>query len=482
MYFGLVARSGIPESNFPSPMIFLRRRGRFNLPRSFTPSRTTSDGVRPRWRTSESRVFCVSGSSRAWTVVLTSLAYYNSRVVLRADLNRLDPSIPEESEPPAAPDDRAAERSAEPDGETEQVAEGNQRPLAADGAVAQDARGGDPGGHAERQRQSAGPPLAGSEGGERPHRGVRHDIAVVPGGAPGADGAGPAKLVAPNVRPSGRAERGFDHGVRELDAAAELVDAPAEMEIIREAIRERIESADLREIRGAQGHRGAEGESLHAEQARGQYAGGEFGGDAESLEAGRPPVRGGTVKAGDEADGSIGERCRGRAQVAGLDQNVAIVNEQDRVARAPGEIGEYAHFGVGRGGRDVVERDGEVREFGLQTRDIGRGGVVWIAEAEQHLESGVVLDGVGADGVVEPGVAAADRFEDGDRRQAAVFGRPSAGHAPAPPEGGEQGEQVIGGGEKRGNSQPAHSETSATPQMTRTAPAQRSQVTRSRRI
>src|ERR1035438_4490457 len=84
------------------------------------------------------------------------------------------------------------------------------------------------------------------------------------------------------------------------------------------------------------------------------------------------------------------------------------------------------------------------------------------------------------DGFVKSRIAAMDRFQDGERYRPAFGAR--TGGRPVPARGRYDRQQVVGGGGERGNCEPDHKETNATPQITRDAPAQRSQFTCSLRI
>jgi hypothetical protein len=119
---------------------------------------------------------------------------------------------------------------------------------------------------------------------------------------------------------------------------------------------------------------------------------------------------------------------------------------------------------------------GERGEFRDEAADIVGGGVVGAADAEQDLVLRVVLHGMRADGFVEVRIAAVHGLQDGDREAGRQgLGRPAK--PPAPPDGRDDGQQPVGRRSERGDGQPDHSESSATPQATSDAPAQRSKVT-----
>ena len=109
----------------------------------------------------------------------------------------------------------------------------------------------------------------------------------------------------------------------------------------------------------------------------------------------------------------------------------------------------------------------------------GAGGrIVRVAHAEQNLELGILDECVGADGFVEIRVEASNRLEDGNRRP-----QSPAGIGPQNlPQGDSQGQQLVSGGRRAERQKKEdHSASSATPQATRPAPAQRRHATRSLR-
>ena len=141
----------------------------------------------------------------------------------------------------------------------------------------------------------------------------------------------------------------------------------------------------------------------------------------------------------------------------------------------PRQLRQHAGLGVGRGGGDHVQRHAPRGELAAQPLDILDGRVAGVDHSEEDLELGVVLFGVGADGFVEPRVAAAHRFEDGNGGRRGRLRR--GARVAAPSGGGQDGKQVVGRRGQRRGRQPDHRDTSATPQITSAAPAQRSQLT-----
>src|SRR5262249_22248278 len=107
-------------------------------------------------------------------------------------------------------------------------------------------------------------------------------------------------------------------------------------------------------------------------------------------------------------------------------------------------------------------------------------GVVRIACAEDDLELRIVLGGMGTDRFVETGVAPVHRLEDRNPRPGAAL--PDGSGAAAPSQRRNDRKQVVSRRHQCRSGEPTHSETSATPQMTSDAPAQRSQFTCSFRI
>src|SRR5579883_816292 len=146
-----------------------------------------------------------------------------------------------------------------------------------------------------------------------------------------------------------------------------------------------------------------------------------------------------------------------------------------------GEFGEHSDFDVRRLRIHHVRGDRDLRKFGAEAGDVLLRGIVGIAEAEEDFEFRIVLDGMGTNGGVEFGIAAADWFQNRERRQTLPGG--SRSKASAPFHRGNQDQEIVSRGCKsRESREPGHSETKATPQTTSAAPAHRSQFTRSWRM
>src|SRR5438309_2064175 len=112
----------------------------------------------------------------------------------------------------------------------------------------------------------------------------------------------------------------------------------AELVVVCEEGGDRGEASDLTERFGADGHGAAEGEIDHAEEACYQDAGGELGGDSESFDAGGEGFGGGAVEGGDEPDFRVGEWGGDLVEVVAVDFDVAVVDDEDGVAGAAGEL------------------------------------------------------------------------------------------------------------------------------------------------
>ena len=187
-------------------------------------------------------------------------------------------------------------------------------------------------------------------------------------------------------------------------------DVHAKLVVVRQVLGDGLEAADGAEIFGAKGHGRPEGEIRHAEQPRHHHAGREFGGDAQSLGARGRGIGVGAVKAGHQADGGVVQRRRYRAQVVRLHANVAVVDQQQRVARVRDQFRQHPGLDVGVGGLDRVGSDGNRGKLPLEAVNILERRVGGIAYAEEDFELGIILAGVGNDGFVESRVAAMHRL------------------------------------------------------------------------
>src|SRR5262249_47035161 len=150
-----------------------------------------------------------------------------------------------------------------------------------------------------------------------------------------------------------------------------------------------------------------------------------------------------------------------------------------------GQPRQDAHLSIGRIGFHLNDAHGKPRKFAPQAVDIFERRLGSAADAEQDLEFRILFQGMRTQRLVEAFVAAVHGFEDRDGRLRTGY-HPVSRLPPCPTrifpaQGGDDGEELIGGRRQSGQSPPAHKETSATPQTTSNAPAQRSQLTCSRR-
>ena len=379
-------------------------------------------------------------------------------------------------QPPVPPIHGMAGESSQPDRKPEQVAQGHEPETLHHVRILENARAHHhSGNHAQRQRQSGGPPLPGGQRYQGPQGGVRHDVAEVAGGARDPYGAGPPQLVAPGLRPGFAAQVGLHHHGGELDAIAQFFDVPPDLVVVGQVVRDGFKAAHLAQGLGAKDHGGSEGELGLAQEARHQHAGREFGRDPQGLAARCPRLGFGAIEAGHQPDFGIAQRRGDGAEVSGRHHDVAIVHQQQRIPGALGQLRQHPDLGVRGGGGHHHNLDAPLGELAFQPPDILESRVVRIGDTEENLELGVILRGVREDGLVEARVPAMHGFEDGDRRISVV--QAPRGHVPAPPQSGHDGEEVVNRRRHRRNGQPDHNDTNATPQITSDAPTQRSQFT-----
>ncbi len=172
----------------------------------------------------------------------------------------------------------------------------------------------------------------------------------------------------------------------------------------------------------------------------------------------------------------IGKRRHHVVEITGRNENVAVVHQQNLMAGLARQFRQYARFGIRRRGGNPGDGNRQVGELALQALDVFDRRVGGIADAEQNFELGIVLRRVGSYAGVKARVAAVNGLENGDGGR---IRRTLPRCRPAPPRCGDQRQQIVGGRRQRRKRKQDHSETSATPQRTTAAPAQRSQLTRS---
>src|SRR6266853_1419668 len=141
-------------------------------------------------------------------------------------------------------------------------------------------------------------------------------------------------------------------------------------------------------------------------------------------------VVGGNVQAGHATDFGIAKRSHDGAQVVWLDANVAVVYDQNFVARFvhhADELGDFVVDGVAP--RAVENANLAFWKIVHQLLKNGDGGVILIPDAEDQLVFRIILAAVAGEILVGFRIQAADRLQVADRRSKVhipfwtVFGR-----------------------------------------------------------
>ena len=206
-------------------------------------------------------------------------------------------------------------------------------------------------------------------------------------------------------------------------------DACAELVVVGEIVDQRREAADAVQCLARDGEGGAEAEVDAAfDAARGEDAGDEVGGDAESFHAradgrllARQAVGAAAIGRGDHADGAIARRRwresrhDGR-EVVGRDDDVAVVDDDVGIARMRQHLDEVRDLAVGAERlRALDDADGVAGKLFLKPADSGDGGIVQRADAEEDFVFACIfLAAVAGEGGVHLVIEAVDRLEDAD--------------------------------------------------------------------
>jgi len=133
------------------------------------------------------------------------------------------------------------------------------------------------------------------------------------------------------------------------------------------------------------------------ELAGGEDAGHEVSGDAKGFDA-RPERTFGATDVGDcdEAGGCVGEGCHDAGEIAGRDEDVAVVDDDEVVGGVGQHLREVGDLAVGAealGALDQLDGDGGVLD--AEAGDLRDGVVCERADAEDNLEvAGVLLETV----------------------------------------------------------------------------------------
>ena len=208
-------------------------------------------------------------------------------------------------------------------------------------------------------------------------------------------------------------------------------------------------------------------------------AGGEFGGDSERFETARPVVRFRSIEARDQADAGIGQWRGDFANVTGRHADIAVVDDQNRdVALREQDRSAMPTFGSARRCAHKTSRMGKRRELAHQPLYFDARRIVCAPDAEQDLELRILLQRVCADGFVESRRLCRTPVS-GSKREAA--GALAVGFWRICEQYRDNGQQLIqAGGDRQDDDCDGHIASSATPQATESAPAQRRAVTFSR--
>ena len=166
-------------------------------------------------------------------------------------------------------------------------------------------------------------------------------------------------------------------------------DAATDFVVVCQIVEQAFKAADRRKVTAAKRQRGAQSEvqSLFKKSCA-QNARHKVGADTERLQS-RAKGRGsdGTIQTGHQSDRSVGQRRDHLAQVLPRDTNVAVIHQEDFVARRGQHLRQVADFDIGP--QDPFTHDEFDRNRGiffLQFAHNLDGGIGRIAHAEDELE------------------------------------------------------------------------------------------------
>src|SRR5579862_4125450 len=207
---------------------------------------------------------------------------------------------------------------------------------------------------------------------------------------------------------------GADDNLGDDVAQSQRVEFAAELIVVGQEIGYRSKAADFFQVGLAERKRRAETEFRYAEPGSHQSTGREIGGDSERFETAGPVAGFGAIETCHQADGSVRKWGGYVVQITGRDGDVTIVHDQQRIASLRHEIHKGTGLGIWRLGRTHDQPDRKGGEFGDQTPDVGARRIVGRMYPEEYLELRIFLERVRSDGLIEAGIAAIDRFEDGN--------------------------------------------------------------------
>jgi hypothetical protein len=356
---------------------------------------------------------------------------FRGRMPLRIRGKRGEAAVALEAVTFAAPDDVAAGEGADPQGELKDVLDRREPPAAAlTGNRAETFLKGMRGHDADEQRAG--------EKEERPFRrlhgepehwpehGVAENAGGVGQGFAGADGARPAKLVRPDLAPVHRRRQAIHDDGTEGDAlAGDAHDAVAELEVVREIIRERLEAADFFKLRAAGDHDGTEGEVERLQACTLQHLAPEIGVNGDGLPAhGERGRIGEAIKTVHEADFGVAQWSDDVQQKIGGDEDIGVADDDDVVFGLALQLNEAGDLAVdAQRLRAQDERGIGTKMFLENLADNGAGWIIRGSHAKEDLNRrGVILGQPASQAAYDVGIQAFKRFKDGYSRREGFIG------------------------------------------------------------
>jgi hypothetical protein len=277
---------------------------------------------------------------------------------------------------------------------------------------------------------------------ERPQGGVVKDTEKKQQRLADADGARPAHLMRPGLRPVAGGFVAIHHQRRENNAPAQPCDQPAQVVIVGQIIRQAGKAADFTQLRRPQGHDRAERKIHLLQTLRLQHRRPKIRVDGDGLPAHGQAARiGQPVKAVDQPDfrvreerGQVGQKIPGHPHVRVTDDDERVADERLQLAQG----GDFSVDTQRRRAEDQLRV--RPRKFGQQFAHQRADRIVRGSDPEENLRrAGILLRQPGAEAGFGLRVAILERLEHGAAGQsggdggAAMQGKARGGHPP--PEG-----------------------------------------------
>ena len=243
-------------------------------------------------------------------------------------------------------------------------------------------------------------------------------------------------------------QKGADDGGAEFNSLSGGGDAAAEFIVVGQIVQQRFEAADGFEVAAAERQRGTQPEAQSLfQKPRAQNARHKVSADAQGFEARAQSRAGDTaVKTSHQSDGSVRERRDYLAQIIRRNPDIAVVHQQEFVARCRQHLRQIADFDIRSQNALANNQFNRKRGiFRLQLAHHIDGRIGGIADPEDQLKLRVVLFAMAAKTLPSLGIETFQRLENRNGRKLAFQRRnlaPPVASVPKKTGRREHGEKV----------------------------------------